>query len=170
MKNTRALNKKIMDLAKSGVRVKEMALMRGMPTADEICDIIANDEHNMFATMELRDKSTVRLKYNETIASEILDRVVEGETISKIGRIEYMPSHMTIRSWIIENKDGFGDAYKYAQKLRIQFMTEEVLDIADDSTNDYVEKASKDGTVGSAFDREHVQRSKLRVDARLKIP
>lgn len=48
-------------------------------------------------------------------------------------------------------------------------MTEEVLDIADDSTNDYVEKASKDGTVGSAFDREHVQRSKLRVDARLKI-
>jgi hypothetical protein len=46
-------------------------------------------------------------------------------------------------------------------------LTEEILDIADDGSNDWMEKLDKDGkSVGWAVNGEAVQRSKLRVDAR----
>lgn len=42
------------------------------------------------------------------------------------------------------------------------------LEIADDGTNDFIEKTLPDGRVVETLDREHVQRSKLRVDARMR--
>ena len=46
-------------------------------------------------------------------------------------------------------------------------MAEDILDIADDGTNDWMEKQDSEGSAaGWSFNGEHVQRSKLRVDAR----
>jgi hypothetical protein len=46
-------------------------------------------------------------------------------------------------------------------------MSEEVLDIADDGTNDYVERLGKDGEpAGYQINGEAIQRSRLRVDTR----
>jgi benzoyl-CoA reductase/2-hydroxyglutaryl-CoA dehydratase subunit BcrC/BadD/HgdB len=44
------------------------------------------------------------------------------------------------------------------------------LEIADDARNDWMEKVSKEGDAdGVAFNAEHVQRSKLRIETRLKL-
>lgn len=45
-------------------------------------------------------------------------------------------------------------------------MADEILEIADDGTNDWVERQNKDGSSYRAFDQEHYQRSRLRFDAR----
>jgi hypothetical protein len=50
-------------------------------------------------------------------------------------------------------------------RLRAERMAEEILDIADDGSNDWIER-EQDGRTVIVADHEHIQRSKLRVDAR----
>jgi hypothetical protein len=45
-------------------------------------------------------------------------------------------------------------------------MADEVLEIADDGSNDWMDKEAKSGRLMRTLDHEHVQRSRLRVDAR----
>jgi hypothetical protein len=51
--------------------------------------------------------------------------------------------------------------------VRAIHIAEDLLAIADDGTNDYMEYEDKEGNAaGWRFNGEHVQRSRLRVDAR----
>ena len=45
-------------------------------------------------------------------------------------------------------------------------MADEMLEIADDSTRDYVERQNKDGSTYKAVDHDHIARARLRVDTR----
>lgn len=45
-------------------------------------------------------------------------------------------------------------------------MAEDILDIADDGTNDYMMRERPDGTEYELVNSEHIQRSRLRVDTR----
>jgi hypothetical protein len=45
-------------------------------------------------------------------------------------------------------------------------MADELLDIADDSTNDYMDRVGKDGEVTRVLDQEAMARSRLRLDTR----
>jgi hypothetical protein len=45
-------------------------------------------------------------------------------------------------------------------------MADEIFDICDDGSNDWYEKQAKDGSTYMAFDNDHYQRSRLRVDTR----
>jgi hypothetical protein len=44
-------------------------------------------------------------------------------------------------------------------------MADDMLEIADDSTKDYVERENKDGGTYKAVDQDHIARARLRVDA-----
>jgi len=57
----------------------------------------------------------------------------------------------------------FRHQYAQARAMRVDWMTEEMLDIADDATNDW--ELDRDGKP-KKLDREAVGRSKLRLDAR----
>lgn len=77
-----------------------------------------------------------------------------------------MPCMSTVFKWLRE-KDDFSQQYARAKEECADALAEEILDIADDSTNDYMEKRAEDGDVAWwEFKSEHVQRSKLRVDSR----
>jgi hypothetical protein len=75
-----------------------------------------------------------------------------------------LPSHESIFTWLYKYPE-FLDLYSHAKEAQQELVADEVLDIADDGTNDYVERIIK-GRPVTVFDREHVQRSKLRVEAR----
>jgi hypothetical protein len=45
-------------------------------------------------------------------------------------------------------------------------MFDELNEIADDGSNDYMEKERQDGSSFTVVDSEHIQRSRLRVDTR----
>jgi terminase small subunit-like protein len=52
-----------------------------------------------------------------------------------------------------------------ARELQAELWADEILEIADDGTNDWVER-KRCGVDITEFDREHVMRSSLRVDSR----
>ncbi len=58
----------------------------------------------------------------------------------------------------------FRAQYAHAREMQADTLFDEALDIADDGTNDWMERLDKDGN--EIFDHEHVQRSRLRVDTR----
>jgi hypothetical protein len=45
-------------------------------------------------------------------------------------------------------------------------MADEIVEIVDNSTNDWVDRETQSGRIVRVLDHEHVQRSRLRVDAR----
>jgi hypothetical protein len=100
--------------------------------------------------------------------AEIVERLSKGEPMAKICRDEHMPTDRAVRMW--QEQDGdFASAIARAREDGFDAIAADCLDIADDGTNDYVTKERPDGSSYDAFDAEHVQRSKLRVETRLKL-
>ena len=103
---------------------------------------------------------------------EVEERIIEGLTdgvpLRVLCRQDDMPSWRTVYDWI--NADpSLASRVAYARDLGFEAIAEDILDIADDGTNDWVERKRPNGTVMNVIDSEHVQRSKLRIDARLKL-
>ena len=68
--------------------------------------------------------------------------------------------------WLAKYPD-FVDQYVRAKEASADAMAEEIIDIADDGTNDWMEKLNSEGEcIGYLLNGEHVQRSRLRIDAR----
>jgi hypothetical protein len=90
----------------------------------------------------------------------------EGETLREICRDEEMPARTTVAGWVLDDRDGISVQFARARELGLQAMADETLEIADDGTNDWVERTRRDGSKETALDREHVLRSTLRVSQR----
>lgn len=103
--------------------------------------------------------------YSEELAMKICMRLAEGESLLKICREEGMPSRGTVFRWLIEN-NGFRDTYEKSREMQAELFADELNEIADDGTNDWMESADKDGGVGYKLNGEHIQRSRLRIDTR----
>src|SRR5690606_5641563 len=58
--------------------------------------------------------------------------------------------------------------YARARRLGFDEIAEEGLEIIDDGSNDYIER-ERDGVPEIVLDREHIQRSKLRFEGRMKL-
>ena len=100
-------------------------------------------------------------RYSDEIASEVCDRLAAGETLSSICRSPHMPDRHTILDWAIKGRAGFSLRYACARDRQLEFWADELVDIADDASNDWMER---NGEV--QFNNENVQRSRLRVDTR----
>lgn len=106
-------------------------------------------------------------KYNHKLALKICERLSVGESLRSICRDPKMPVRQTIITWLLdEDKKEFLDQYNTARELGHSELFEQLLEIADDGTNDYMERESKDGSTYEVVNSEVVQRSKLRVDTR----
>lgn len=103
-------------------------------------------------------------KFTHVLAETICKRLSLGETLRSVCRSDDMPSHSTVLSWLA--KKSFLDQYAQAREAGYRLMADEIVDISDDGTNDYVERERADGSKHVVFDGEHVQRSRLRVDTR----
>ncbi len=77
-----------------------------------------------------------------------------------------MPSRPTVAKWVVEDTEGFSGQYARAREMGLEELADEALEIAEDGTNDWVERQRRDGSIETVIDREHVDRSRLRVDAR----
>lgn len=101
---------------------------------------------------------------------ELVDRICAelacGKSIRTVCKADDMPSVQTIFSWL-RLKPEFLDRYARAKNEAADALVEEMLDIADDGSNDWMEVHDKDGAcIGYKVNGEHVQRSRLRVDSR----
>jgi hypothetical protein len=76
-----------------------------------------------------------------------------------------MPARRTVLRWLEGNED-FRRQYARAREFQAWLIADELLEIADDGRNDFIEREGKDGSTATVVDHEHIQRSRLRFDAR----
>lgn len=76
-----------------------------------------------------------------------------------------MPAHPTVLGWVLDDIHGFADQYVRARAIGLDVVADDMLDIADDGSNDWMKKNDPENP-GYVFNGEHSSRSKLRVDTR----
>ena len=103
--------------------------------------------------------------YDEAIALEVCERLSEGESLRSICEDPRLPSHQTIYKWAAVQPI-FKTAYARAREAQMDKWSDDIVEIADDAKNDYVDRIGKDGEVERVPDPELMQRSKLRIDTR----
>jgi hypothetical protein len=104
--------------------------------------------------------------YSQELADKICEQIVQGYSMRTICKADDMPCVATIFSWFRTNQP-FLEQYEKAKEMQADMLAEDLLDIADDGTNDWMEKYGKDGeNLGYQVNGEHIQRSRLRVDTR----
>jgi hypothetical protein len=79
-----------------------------------------------------------------------------------------MPAVRTVSDWK-EAHPSFSADFARAREEGEDYLAAECLEIADDGSNDYVTKKNANGTEYEAVDHDHIQRSKLRIETRLKL-
>lgn len=102
--------------------------------------------------------------YTSELAAAICDRLATGESLRAICSEDAMPCKATIFIWLSRHAE-FLDQYARAREAQADFLAEEIIEIADDGSRDYTEKVI-DGRTTLVVDHDHIQRSRLRVDAR----
>ncbi|TXH10037.1 MAG: terminase small subunit protein [Spirochaetes bacterium] len=104
--------------------------------------------------------------FTEEIAAEICAQIIEGKSLRTICLADDMPDVRTVMRWVSSNPL-FRQQYARAKEEQADALVEEILDISDDGTNDWMEARDKDGAaIGWRENGEAIQRSKLRVDTR----
>ena len=104
------------------------------------------------------------MAFDQSKADEICERVAQGENLVQICRDDHMPAWRTVYDWLDANPS-FAAAYARARAHGFDVIAQDAADIADDGSRDYTETA--DGRV--VPDHDHIARSRLRVETRLKL-
>jgi hypothetical protein len=104
-------------------------------------------------------------EFTQEMALEICSQIMEGKSLRAICAADGMPDPRTIYRWLAANLD-FSQQYARAKEDQADTLADEILNIADDSHDDYVERTREDGTKYEVIDHDHINRSRLRVDTR----
>ena len=105
-------------------------------------------------------------KYTNKLADKICQMIAQGQSVRSICSKKDMISMQTFFRWLREN-DKFSEQYARACEERSYMHAEEILEIADDATNDYMEQHDEsDELTGYKLNGENIQRSRLRIDTR----
>lgn len=108
--------------------------------------------------------------YTPELASEICAQLAEGKSLRTVCLKNTMPDKSTIFRWLsLSNEEewakDFRDQYARAKQEASDAMADELLDIVDDGSNDWME-VHMGGYTKTVVDQEAVQRSKLRAETR----
>lgn len=108
-------------------------------------------------------------RYTEEFADAVCDEIANGNSLNSICKMEGMPGRSVVMRWRIQHED-FDVNFARAKEWSTEALLEDILDIADDGTNDYVPDNYMEGrTPGYRVDGENINRSKLRVETRFRL-
>lgn len=104
--------------------------------------------------------------FSQELADVICERIANGESLRKICQDADMPNKASVFRWLAVNTS-FSDQYARARETQADALVDEILDIADDGSNDWMERHdSEGGNIGWRENGEALRRSQLRIDAR----
>jgi hypothetical protein len=106
-------------------------------------------------------KSSAEVPYTEDLGNEICEYIAQGMTLREACRQPGMPPESTVRLWVLDDRYGFAAQYARARNLLIDYWSDEIVEIADDSADDTIEVRGRLVT-----NHEVVNRSRLRIDTR----
>lgn len=113
-----------------------------------------------------RKPKPAAVRYSRQLAAQICWRLAQGETLRQICRDDEMPDESAVRQWALDNRDNFAPQYARAREIQAERWADELVEIADDGTNDWQERELDSGRITAVPDHEHIMRSRLRVDTR----
>ena len=101
--------------------------------------------------------------YNPELAKEICDVIASSSAgIKRLCKENSSwPSYNTIYRWLA-NYPEFRDQYAQAKKCQVELLVDELLDIADDNSNDCIVDAEGQ----PHFNNQAIHRARLRIDTR----
>ena len=97
----------------------------------------------------------------QKVADFVCEEIADGKSLRSIARDNKDVNERSVFTWLAKSID-FQQQYARAREDQADAIFDEILDIADDARNDWME--SNEG--GASLNSEHIQRSKLRIDAR----
>lgn len=104
--------------------------------------------------------------FTQEKADAICERLAAPESLRSICRSEGMPAKKVVLKWLRDIPE-FRTQYEMARDDQADMLFDEILDIAEDGSNDWMERQNFDGAqIGWHINGESVSRSKLRIDAR----
>lgn len=103
-------------------------------------------------------------EYTAEKADRICEQLADGMSLRSVCLAEDMPSTVTVFKWLRTYPE-FLSQYARAKEESADALADEMLDIADDASNDWMER-NKPGETGWVENGEAMQRSRLRVDTR----
>lgn len=110
--------------------------------------------------------------YDPVVAEKICELLSEGVPLREICRMEGMPAWRNIYFWMARDEDLSAHIAR-AREMGYDNIAEECLDIADNSNNDWMNREVRNARgqveIQRVVDTEHIQRSKLRIETRLKL-
>lgn len=105
-------------------------------------------------------------EFTQEIADIICERITDGQSLRSICTDDAMPAASTVFKWLNEQPK-FSEQYARAREAQADTLVDEMLDIVDDGRNDWVIRhGDDDDAAGWRVNGEHIQRSKLRLEAR----
>lgn len=114
------------------------------------------------------------VEFSEVVAVRVCGLIAEGYSLRQIEKIDGMPSKSGVLKWLLEGeaykaaeqgehpKAVFVDQYARAREVQADSLADEILHIADDSQFD----VARDEDGNEIVNMNHIQRDRLRVDAR----
>ncbi|MDQ0558695.1 hypothetical protein QO004_000470 [Rhizobium mesoamericanum] len=104
--------------------------------------------------------------YTEELASKICEMIADGKSLRSICRDEGMPSKSTVFGWLADERySSFRTKYALAREAQADTLFDEMLDIADDGSNDWMEKKFGEETRW-VENGEAMRRSDIRIKTR----
>lgn len=103
--------------------------------------------------------------YSDALADAICGWLKQGYTLRQIEALPNMPAKSTIIRWLGEH-DYFQDQYARAREVHAMVMEDELLELAENSSNDWLAREGKGGAVELEVNRELLERTRLRIDTR----
>jgi hypothetical protein len=99
--------------------------------------------------------------FTQELGDRICDRLLDGESLRRICMDPMMPKRVTVLKWLNLEVE-FAAQYAKAKELQVEALVDEILDIADDGSNDFMETQRGD----VVYNGDAVQRSRLRIESR----
>jgi len=104
--------------------------------------------------------------YRQETVDLICERIADGESLREICKADDMPARSVVFRWLSIHRE-FADQYARAREAQADALADEIQDIADDGQNDWmIRNGDDDEGAGWRVNGEHIQRSRLRIDAR----
>lgn len=102
--------------------------------------------------------------FTQDLADRICGEISTGRSLRSVCKEDWAPDASTVFRWLRIN-DPFREQYTHAKEESAEAFAEDILDISDDGTNDWVERQTRNGSY-VALNSEALARSRLRYDAR----
>lgn len=140
------------------IKVQEARLKKEQAEAKRLRDI---EEYKRL--QPLKNK----LEYSDLLAHELCERVSAGELLIDICGEPHMPTVRRCNQWLRDNPE-FQQLFNQSVTDRLSIFEEQVIQIADDASNDFKEVVQRNGSSKKVPDAEVIARAKLRVDVRFR--